>query len=672
MENKIRFLNGVELKVGEVYGTELEENSIRRLQIRETIRRHFEKEKELFKKGIKVLSLFFVDEVSKYRQYDDMENELKGEYAKIFEEEYEKIRNEILKDVFLDNEYREYLESYDAEKVHNGYFSIDKKGRYVNSFEKKSEGYVSDDVSAYDLIIKDKERLLSFEEPTRFIFSHSALREGWDNPNVFQICTLRHTHSEISKRQEIGRGLRICVNQNGERMDSKKLEEEFFDVNHLTIIANESYENFARQLQTEILESLKDRVTALHLEVFKNRTFVDNAGNKVKLDTQDAALLYAELVKKGYLSTEKEKKDEITYKFIEDFENGKVTLSQQFKHIENDVIQFMKKVYEDRAFRFIENEKEKNINIENFKPDKEKFEKFKDLWNLISQKTIYEVDFNSEELIQKSIESINKNLKISPIKAKIIEGKQIDKFEKNDLEKKESFRKEKVRFEELKVDYGEIEYDLIGEISKNTKLLRKTIIKILQGINKEKFDMFKINPEDFILKVSNLINNEIGTTLIENIKYNLTNETYDNSIFAIKKFRGKLNEDIIEVEKHIYDYLKIDSKIEKTFAKDGLEIGKEIKVYAKLPRDFKIKTPVGDYNPDWAIVIQNGDEKEIFFIAETKGSLNSMEIREKEKLKIEYAKKHFEALNSIFEDKKIRYDVVDNYETLMSMLNISD
>ncbi|KLO24961.1 restriction endonuclease [Marinitoga sp. 1155] len=663
LENKIRFLNGIELKTGDVYGSEANENAIRRVQIRETIKRHFEKEKELFKKGIKVLSLFFIDEVSKYRKYGDTGNELKGEYASFFEEEYEKIKNEILKDVFLDAEYRQYLETHDAKNVHNGYFSIDKKGRFVDSKAKGKEKE-SDDISAYDLIMKDKERLLSFEEPTRFIFSHSALREGWDNPNVFQICTLRHTHSEISKRQEIGRGLRICVNQNGERMDSKKLEEEFFDINHLTIIANESYENFAKQLQNEILESLKDRITSLPLEVFEKREFINEDGRKVKLKKQDASLLYADLVNNGYLND----KDEITDKFIEDFENGKFNLSEKFKDIKKDIAKFMKKVYEDRTFKITENEKEKNIKIENFEPDKEKFEKFKELWNLINKKTIYEVDFNTDELIQKSIESINKNLKITPIKVKIVEGEQIDKFEKYDLEKGETLKTEKVKYENLAVDYGEIKYDLIGEISKNTKLLRKTIIKILQGISREKFDMFKLNPEEFILKVSNLINNEIGTTLIENIKYNLTEETYDNSIFTIKKFEGKLDENVIKVEKHIYNYLKFDSRIERKFAESGLEIGTEIKVYAKLPSDFKIETPVGNYNPDWAIVIQNGDEKNIYFIAETKGSLDSMEIREKERLKIEYAKKHFEVLNSIFEDKKIKYDVVDNYDALMKIV----
>ncbi len=481
---------------------------------------------------------------------------------------------------------------------------------------------------------------------------------------ITQICTLRYTQSEISKRQEIGRGLRICVNQNGERMDSTVLEESFFDVNHLTIIANESYENFAKQLQKEILESLRDRITALPLEIFEEKEFETEAGEKKKLTKQEAALLYAHLIDKGYLN----EKDEITYKFIEDVEKGEIEFPERFEDIKGDIIQFMEKIYNERDIKLIENEKNININIENFKPDEEKFRKFKELWNLINKKSIYEIDFDTNELIEKSIESINKNLKLNFVKAKITEAEQIEKFEKIDLEKGNTLKKEKQRYRELEVAHGEIKYDLVGEISKNTKLLRKTIIKILQGISKEKFDLFKKNPEEFILKVSNLIINEIGTMLIKYIKYNITEETYSDDIFTIKTFRGKLNEDIIKVKKHIYDYLKFDSKIEKVFAKDGLEVGGETRLYAKLPREFKIETPVGNYNPDWAIIFDKGDEKEIFFIAETKGNMDSMELRKKESLKIEYAKKYFEALNSIFSDKKIKYDVVNTYEDLIKKI----
>ena len=220
------------------------------------------------------------------------------------------------------------------------------------------------------------------------------------------------------------------------------------------------------------------------------------------------------------------------------------------------------------------------------------------------------------------------------------------------------------------MEYGEIKYDLVGEIAKNTKLLRKTIINILRGISEEKFNMFKINPEDFILKVSNLIDNEKATTLINDIKYNLTDETYDMDIFTINNFKGKLDEDIFEVKRHIYNYLKVDSNIEKNFAKNGLEIGENIVVYAKLPNKFKIKTPIGNYNPDWAIVFNKNEKKHIFFIAETKGSMDSMELRGKEKLRIDYAKKYFETLNDYFKEKgkKINYDVIDSYKNLVNII----
>ncbi|MDN5304940.1 MAG: type restriction enzyme [Fusobacteriaceae bacterium] len=665
LENKIEFLNGLTLEVGKINGNKVNEDILRKIQIRETIKKHFEKELKLFKKGIKVLSLFFIDEVAKYRQYDN-NGELKGEYAKFFEDEYNKIKDEFLNNKDIDEEYKKYLNSLDTEKVHNGYFSIDKNGHYINSKETKSEGG-SNDVSAYDLIMKDKERLLSFEEPTRFIFSHSALREGWDNPNVFQICTLRHTQSEISKRQEIGRGLRICVNKDGERMDVNKIEDEFFDINYLTIIANESYDNFAKALQNEILETLKDRIIALPEEIFKTRIYIDNNGNEINLKPQEGTLLYAKLIENEYLN----EKNEVTNKFIEELKENKIDLGERFHHIQEDVISFLYEVYENRDMKIpLENDKKYNVDIIKLKPN-DNFNKkeFQELWEYINKKSIYQVNFDSQELINLSINEINKNLKVDKITAKIIEGEQKEKFEKEDLAKNNAMeiKEDRVEYTTVSISNVPLKYDVVEEIKKETKLLRKTIVKILQGISEEKFDMFKENPEDFILKISKIINNIKATTLINNIEYNLIDDSFSNDIFTINNFKGKLEENTIEVKKHIYDYLQFDSIVEKEFAKNGLEKGEQIEVYAKLPKTFKINTPIGNYNPDWAIVINDNNEKHIYFIAETKGSMESMDLRQKESLKIKYAQKHFEAINNYLKSKgkKVKYEHINNFDNLM-------
>lgn len=277
--NTVSFANGITLYVGQASGNVSEEH-IRRIQIRETVRSHIEKERELFKKGIKTLSLFFIDEVAKYRAYDENGNQIVAEYEKIFEEEY---KEAIAQKTLFDPEYNAYLEKHPVEKVHSGYFSIDRKGRAVNSKEARGQGG-SADISAYDLIMKNKERLLSLDEPVRFVFSHSALREGWDNPNIFQICTLRHSQSTISKRQEIGRGLRIAVNKYGNRMDFETLNSEFFNVNSLTVIANESYDTFAKELQNEILSSLSSRPTRLTTEVFEGLEITNKKGDTFAFD----------------------------------------------------------------------------------------------------------------------------------------------------------------------------------------------------------------------------------------------------------------------------------------------------------------------------------------------------------------------------------------------------
>jgi len=650
--NKVSFTNGVEIEVGQALG-EVDEEHVRRIQIRETIKSHLAKERLMFKKGIKVLSLFFIDEVAKYRIYDKNNHPLKGEYAKIFEEEY--LRAVSNRELFDDEEYTRYLEKFSVEQIHKGYFSIDKKGRFVDSKEKRGESG-SDDESAYDLIMKNKEKLLGFSEPTRFIFSHSALREGWDNPNVFQICTLKHSQSVISKRQEIGRGLRICVNKNGERMDYPVLENEFFDINTLTVVASESYENFARELQKEILESLSERPVKLTPEVLKDRVLKNKEGRKFVFDEVTAMDLIFQFKMKGYLDEEYK----ITDTLIEDIEKDKLQVPDKLKDFKNEVAQIMVKIHTTANFEAATNENANNIDEPVLKPNDNFAKKeFQELWKKIKIKTVYEVDFDSDELIRNSVAAINSSLQVKQVKIMVSHGVQKDALSEESLKSGQSMKRLKREIEKAESILGSVRYDLVAEITKGANITRKTTVKILKRLSPEKFHQFKVNPEDFILQVVNIINQQKAATLIDNITYTKTNQNYSDEVFTINNFKGSLKENILQVKKHIYDYVKTDSKVERRFAEE-LETG-QVLVYAKLPSGFKIPTPVGNYNPDWAVVFDKEDVKYIYFIAETKGSMNTLQLKGSEKLKIDYARKHFASLNH----SDIKYDVISNYNELM-------
>ncbi len=647
----VTFSNGVEVDVGQTIG-DVNEGHIRRIQIRETIQSHLQKERLLFRQGIKVLSLFFIDEVAKYRQYD-AGNEIAGEYAQIFEEEYQKA---IAQNELFDPEYNQYLEKHHVSKVHQGYFSIDKKGKFTDSKVKRGEE-ASDDVSAYDLIMKDKEKLLSFSEPTRFIFSHSALREGWDNPNVFQICTLKQSSSDISRRQEIGRGLRICVNQAGERMDFDTLENQFFDYNTLTIVASESYDTFAKSLQKEIVSSLSNRPTELTADVFQDRVLINAEGEKYVFDNVTATKLVISLSTKGYLDED----FKVTQELIDIIDKNELELPENLLSFKNQIADIIKQVHGTATFKATSNEKIDDVYESKLSPnDNFRKKEFQELWNKIKAKTTYEVDFNSDELIKNSIQAINHSLDVTKVQVKIEEGDQGDKI-KRELENKVTGL-EKTKSQMLKTAsiIGNLQYDAINEITKGAKITRKTTGKILAGINKDKFHLFYENPEDFIAKVIRIIIEQKATTLINSVRYSKTNQSYDDDIFTINNFKGSLRENILKVKKHIYDYVKTDSDTERKFAQD-LENG-QISVYAKLPGGFKIPTPVGNYNPDWAIVFDTPETKYVYFIAETKGSMSTMDLKKAEELRIEYARKHFQALN----EKSLKYDVVSNYNDLMN------
>lgn len=653
--NTVTFLNGVKIAKGEVYGDSSEE-AMQRVQIRETIASHFEKERDLFKRGIKTLSLFFIDEVAHYKSYNDEGEEVPGVFWKIFEEEYERILNENIS-VFEDD-YQEYLRRFEPSQVHNGYFSIDKKGRAVNSDLRRGSD-LSDDISAYDLILKNKERLLSFEEPTRFIFSHSALREGWDNPNVFQICTLRHAASAIAKRQEVGRGLRICVDQNGVRMDLEELgEEQVQDINKLTVIANESYSTFVTDLQKETREALRERPTKATLDYFQGKKVNSEStpGVPYTISEQDALMITGYLLSYGYI--DKEYKVTDTYK--KDLEAGTLQdVSPGLKHIEKDIHTLIQATFdESKALDdMIENG---NAAAEATNRLNENFSKkeFQALWKEINHKYVYTVHYDSAELIKKAIIAIDAKLTVTELKYVMTVG---------DQEAVDTFGDTKTSTKALgTVSTSTVKYDLVGEIAKRTTLTRKTVATILKGIKPTRLAMFRNNPEEFIKNVSKLIKDEKATMIVEHIKYDQIDQTYDSEIFTQEKHSQNIAK-AYSSKKSIMDYVFADSDGERAFAED-LDAATEVCVYAKLPRSFQIPTPVGNYAPDWAIAFNKGTVKHIFFIAETKGSMDSMQLKEIEKAKIGCAEKLFNNLST----SNVRYHKVDSYQTLLDIMKSMD
>lgn len=662
--DKVSFTNGKEITTGQVIG-DAEESYMSRIQIRETIRAHFEKEREYYKKGIKVLSLFFIDEVAKYKVYDENKKAYNGEYAKIFEEEYNDIYNEYYN--FIDEDYKKYLDKLNGKKVHSGYFSIDKKASkglsedeqiFIDSkIDDKTEGTSSDE-DAYDLIMKDKERLLSLSEPVRFIFSHSALREGWDNPNIFQICTLKKSNSEISKRQEIGRGLRICVNSNGERMDYRELEEDFFNINNLTVIANESYDSFAKALQSEISENLSRKsYDKFEHKIFIDRELVNKDGKSLLIDENVINKIYRDFMKNDYI----DENDNITHRLKEDIANKMISIPEVMQEHSEEYTKLILSLFTETK---IEIGNANKNNISNLKLNDNFYKKeFQELWNKINVKSIYEVDFDSNELIEKSIKALNEKLIISKMKVRITEGEQRNTMSLSQLKSDDSMVAGKVR-NEVYNDFIPVhtKYDLIGSIANDTGLTRHTIIEIIKNIRQDVFEQFKFNPEEFIRKASNLINDEKATTIIDGITYNKIDDKFSNEIFTENNLSGKLGVNAIEVKKHIYDYVITDSNVEMEFAKK-LEQG-EVTIYAKLPNGFKIRTPFGNYNPDWALVFDSKDIKYIYFIAETKGSMQSAQLKGAEKGKIECARKHFKSIS----DGSVKYDVVNNYENLIDLV----
>lgn len=657
----VSFTNGEVIHVGEVIG-DVSEKDMRRVQIRETIRSHFEKEKELFGKGIKCLSLFFIDKVENYRKYDENGNEINSEYGQIFEQEYLSILNEYLQ--LFNTPYEQYLKTIDVQETHAGYFSIDKRGRKVDSSLKRGSDE-SDDISAYDLILKDKERLLSFSNPVRFIFSHSALREGWDNPNVFQICTLKHGGSSpTQKRQEVGRGLRLCVNQSGDRMDVDVLGSQVQQVNKLTVVASDGYKDFVADLQKGIREDLYERPTKASPEYFIGKTLVLD-DKRVTVSDKQGRDIYKYLVKNDYIDDD----DHISEQYRIDSQNGTLApLPESCKEIEEGVQRLIQGIFDPSALAgMVQDGRETKI-TENPLNDNFYKKEFQRLWNLINHKYAYTVEFDSNELIAKAIDHINDKMFVAKLQYTVTTGLQGTDLNIQQLNSGSSFQAETSHTYNLERTEGsQVRYDLIGKIAEGAKLTRRTVAQILEGIRPSVFAMYQNNPEEFITKAIRLINEQKATMIVEQITYNRTAGSFDSAIFTAEK-----NSDFSKAyrsRKNVQDYVIADgyakdgNSVERRMAED-MDLADEVCVYAKLPKGFAIPTPVGNYSPDWAIAFNKGTVKHIFFIAETKGTMESLNLKPIEQAKINCAKKLFADLST----EDIVYHEVDSYQNLLGVM----
>jgi type III restriction enzyme len=649
LTNTVTFTNGHELVAGEATG-DVSESALRRIQIREAVKAHFEKEQALFNQGIKVLTLFFIDAVAKYRSYNDA-GEQPGEYAQMFEEEYNQQLAEVL--TLDDTPYNRYLKGIATAKTHNGYFSIDKKTKRMVDPETGKKSTETDDVDAYDLILKDKERLLSFEEPVRFIFSHSALREGWDNPNVFVICTLKHSDNTVSRRQEVGRGLRLSVNQHGDRMDNPATVHQ---VNVLTVVASESYKDFVTALQRDISEGLSERPREANESYFTGKVLKTTAGD-VEVTPLLAKQIYKYLLKNDYTDD----KDRIADAYHEAKKEGTLAaLPPDLAAHAEAVFVLIDTVFSDAKLPDIGDDRKAKTNPLNANFDKAEF---KALWNRINRKAAYTVEFETPELVAKCVKALEAELKVSPMQYTIVSGEQIDTATYDGIRQGDSFKVTESTTDFHRTSaHSAVKYDLIGRLAGETQLTRATVASVLQGINKAVFSQYRTNPEDFMQKAARLMNEQKATVIVEHIAYDPTGDTHTMDIFTQDKAKEDFSK-AVKANHHIYDYVFTDSKNERDFVRE-LDASTEVVVYAKLPRGFFIPTPVGNYNPDWAIAFQEGKVKHVYFVAETKGSMSSMDLRKIEESKIECARKFFAKITS----DQVKYDVVDGYGKLMELV----
>ena len=653
----LSFTNGVELFVGDAAG-DVNEATLRRIQIREAIKAHFDKEQALFAQGVKVLTLFFIDEVAKYRDYAAPDE--KGEYARVFEAEYQAHLNEVLS--LDETAYVQYLKGIAVAKTHSGYFSIDKKSKRQVDPDVAARGEnagQSDDVDAYDLILKDKERLLSLTEPVRFIFSHSALREGWDNPNVFVICALKHSDNTVSRRQEVGRGLRLSVNQHGDRMDHPATVHE---VNVLTVVASESYKDFVAALQKDMSAALAERPRVADKAYFTGKVLKTEAGDVVVTDDLATDIEFF-LIQNGYV----DKKRLVIEKYHLAKNDGTLaTLPPELQPLAQQVFQLIDSVFSDKQLPQFDDDRRPKKNPLNDNFDKQAF---KALWSRINRKAAYSVRFDSAELVGKAVTELNEHLRVTPLQYTIQRGEQADLTTYDDLKSGQAFVLKATETESNRQHsvHSAVKYDLVGKLAEGTQLTRRTVVDILKGLNVAVFAQFRTNPEHFIAEARRLINEQKATMIVEHLAYDPVEERYELDIFTAGQTQQDFSKSGAKLSRHIYDYVLTDSDIERKFVKE-LDTASEVVVYAKLPRGFLIPTPVGDYNPDWAIAFKAGVVKHVYFVAETKGSMSSMALRKIEATQIACARKFFGQLNLKYAPENVRYEVVNSFEKLMDLV----
>lgn len=614
------------ISLGQIIG-DVNEDEYKRLQIRKTVEEHLDKELKLTPLGIKVLSLFFIDRVANYRNYDAADE--KGKYAIIFEEEYSRA----IKKPKYNNLFKELDVTTLPSEVHDGYFSAD-KGRC-----KDTKGNTKADEDTYNLIMKDKEKLLSFSSKLKFIFSHSALKEGWDNPNVFQICTLNETGSIIKKRQEIGRGLRICVNQDGQRVPG-------FDVNTLTVMANESYESFVDGLQKEIEKDENIRFGVVEEHLFANITYQDSNGEDKFLGAKGSEDIWNHLLAKQYIKNDGKIKDDLKKALKE----GNADLPSDYIQHSEQILAILKKVAGGLNIKNNENKRAIKLNKAVFESAE-----FKELWDKIKYKTYYNVEFDSEELIKKCANSIQRNLIVGKAKFNYTRAKtEISKGGVSVSDTKESTHLYEARDYEIP--------DILSYLQNETNLKRESILKIL--LTSDRLEDFKNNPQKFIDGAKEIIRREMRRFIVDGIKYQKIGNDYfyAQELFEENELYGYLNKNMIEASKSTYDHVVYDSDVESDLAQ-SFEKNEEVKVYTKLPDWFKIDTPLGSYNPDWAVLIEQDGKDKLYFVVETKGSTFEGMLRDSEKAKIDCGRKHFKALG-----EDARYMVASNYETFFDQV----
>lgn len=597
----------------------------KRLQIRKTIEEHLEKELKLTPKGIKVLSLFFIDRVANYRDYEAPDQ--KGKYAIIFEDEYAK--------AIRKPKYNDLLSEMDtvshSEIVHNGYFSQDRKGLL-----KDTRGTTAADEDTYSLIMKDKEKLLNFDSKLKFIFTHSALKEGWDNPNVFQICTLNETNSTIKKRQEIGRGLRISVNQDGERVPG-------FDVNTLTVMANESYEDFVEGLQKEIEKEEGIKFGIVENHSFANIVIEDENGEQVFLGVEASKAIWNSLLESDYIDQYGRVKDELKIALRE----NDLNLPKQFEEQREAIKVTLKKVAGGLNIKNNDDKRKVRLNKAVFDSPE-----FKELWDRIKFKTIYNVDFNPEKLIDKCAESIKNDLIVG--KTKFHYTRAHAEIKRSGVHATESHQSTHI--------YDVRDYpipDILSYLQNETNLKRKSILDIL--IKSGRLTDFKNNPQKFIDEVKELIKREMRSFIVDGIKYQKIGDDhyYAQELFESEELIGYLNKNMIKTKKSAYDHVVYDSNIESDFAQ-AFEKNEEVKVYVKLPAWFKNDTPLGSYNPDWAVLFRLDGQEKLYFVVESKDTIYKDMLRDIEKAKIQCGEEHFKALG-----EETRYLKASNYENFL-------